>query len=142
MRWPARLLWIDCTVAAAAGAAMLAASGWLSALYALPQSFVVGLAVVNLVYGAFSFSLARRDRRPLRLIVLLAVANLGWGVVCWGLAVALAGTASPFGVAHLVGEGLFVGGLGALEWRWRDQLRTAWLLPPRRRGGRGQNSSV
>ena len=125
MRWPARLLWIDCTAAGLAGAAMLALSGWLSTLYALPQTFVVGLAVVNLLYGAFSFSLARRDRRPLRLVVLLALANLAWGVACWGLAVALAGTASPFGVAHLVGEGLFVGGLGGLEWRWREQLGTA-----------------
>ncbi|PAP76435.1 hypothetical protein [Rubrivirga marina] len=125
MRWPARLLWIDCTAAGLAGAAMLALSGWLSALYALPQSFIVGLAVVNLLYGAFSFSLARRHRRPAGLVVLLALANLAWGVACWGFAVALAGVASPFGLAHLVGEGLFVGGMGALEWRWREQLRTA-----------------
>jgi hypothetical protein len=123
VRWPARLLRIDCTAAGLAGAAMLALSGWLSALYALPRSFVVALGVVNLAYGAFSFLLARRDQRPLALIRALAAANVAWGAACGVLAVVLAGTASPFGLAHLVGEGLFVGALGALEWRWRERLR-------------------
>ena len=59
------------------------------------------------------------------LVVLLALANLAWDLVRWGLAMALAGTAPSLGLAHLVGEGLFVGGLGALEWRWRERLRTA-----------------
>jgi hypothetical protein len=39
--------------------------------------------------------------------------------------VRLAGTASAFGLAHLVGEGLFVGGLAVLEWRRRERLLTA-----------------
>lgn len=121
-----RLLWIDCTAAGLAGLAMLALSAWLSALYGLPQSFVIGLGVVNLLYGAFSFSLARRASRPLKLIVALAAANGAWAVVCIALAVAVGGSATLFGLAHLVGEGLFVGGLGALEWRWRDRLRTAY----------------
>ena len=125
MRWAPRLLWIDCTAAGSAGAAMLLLSGWLSVLYALPRAFVVGLAVVNLAYGAYSLSLARRDRRPIALIVALAAANGVWAVACVGMAAALADTASVFGLAHLVGEGLFVGGLGALEWRGRERLRTA-----------------
>lgn len=37
-----------------------------------------------------------------------------------------AGSASPFGLGHLVGEAIFVGGLaGLVEWRWREQLLTA-----------------
>ena len=82
MRWPARLLWVDFTAAGLAGLTMLALSGWLSDLYALPHTFVVGLAFVNLVYGAFSFSLARRARRPPRLIAALAAANGAWGALC------------------------------------------------------------
>jgi hypothetical protein len=39
------------------------------------------------------------------------------------MALRLAHSASVFGVAHLAGEGLFVGGLAALEWRERERLR-------------------
>ena len=125
MRRTSHLLWIDCTAAGLAGATMLVLSGWLSALYALPRSLVVVLGVINLAYGAFSFSLARRDCRPLALIAGLAAANVAWAVSCGIIAGALTDTASVFGLAHLVGEGLFVGGLGALEWRGRERLRTA-----------------
>jgi hypothetical protein len=45
--------------------------------------------------------------------------------VCGLAAVGFAGTASAFGLAHLLGEGLFVGGLAALEWRERERLRCA-----------------
>ncbi len=116
-----KLLWLDCTAAFLAGAVVLALSGWLSQLYALPHAFVITLALVNLGYGTFSFSLARRQQPPRRLIVALVVANAMWAVLCGIAALWLVGTASMFGLAHLVGEGLFVGGLAALEWRHRDE---------------------
>lgn len=119
------LLWIDGLAAAVAGVVVLALAGWLSPWYGLPHAFVLFLGWMNLAYATFSLSLARRSERPLRLLVLLAVANLGWGVCCLRWAVVFGQTASLFGLVHLVGEGFFVAGLGCLEWRWRELLRTA-----------------
>jgi hypothetical protein len=119
------LLWVDCGAALLAGVAVLLLSSWLSQLYAMPRELLVGMGVANLAYGTYSLSLARRARRPRSLLVLLVVANATWAALCGLAAVRLAGTASAFGLAHLVGEGLFVGGLAALEWRRRERLLTA-----------------
>jgi hypothetical protein len=59
---------VDCTAAALAGAAVLAFSGWLSRLYALPRDLLLLIGAVNLLYGCYSFSLAVRPRRPRHLI--------------------------------------------------------------------------
>jgi hypothetical protein len=81
---------------------------------------VIGIA--NLIYASYSCTLACRARRPLRLIKLLVGANLAWAVVCLGVAAVLRGQASVFGLAHLVVEAGFVGGLAVAEWRNRFQL--------------------
>lgn len=116
------ILWIDCTAAALAGIAVLTFSGWLSVLYALPQGLLLFTGAVNLLYGSYSFTLAMRAIRPRSLINLLVLANLLWTVVCLGLAAVFGGSASLFGIGHLVGEAAFVGSLAILEWKWRDQL--------------------
>ncbi len=64
-------------------------------------------------------------RRPKALIVVRVVANVTWAVLCGVAAVVLAGTASAFGLAHLIGEGVHVGVLAGLEWRQREPLRFA-----------------
>lgn len=120
-----RLLWVDCTAAALAGVAVLALSGWLSRLHALPQDLLLFTGAVNLLYGSYSFSLAVRSERPLLGIKLLVVANLSWAVVCVALVAVYWQQASVFGFFHLFGEAIFVGGLGLLEWRQRYQLLTA-----------------
>jgi hypothetical protein len=120
-----KLLWIDCGAAFVAGLAVLALAGWLSRLYALPRGLLVVMGGVNLAYGAFSFSLARRARRPPLLIAALVAANTTWALLCGLAAARLVGTASGFGLAHLVGEAIFVGALAALEWNQRERLRTA-----------------
>lgn len=117
-----KLLWVDCTAGALAGVVMLAFSGWLSRLYALPQGLLLFFGVVNLLYASYSFSLALRTERPMSLIKLLVYANAAWGVVCLGLAAVFAGSATLFGMGHLIGEAVFVGGLAALEWSQRDRL--------------------
>jgi hypothetical protein len=122
MRLLRHLLWIDSGAGLLAGVVMLALSGWLSELYALPRPLLVAMGVANLAYGTYSGTLARRARRPRGLLVLLVAANATWAVLCMLAAVRLADTASAFGLAHLVGEGLFVGGLAALEWRERERL--------------------
>ena len=125
------LLWIDCIGALLAGAAVLSLSSWLAGLYGLSLSFVTFLGLANIAFGAYSLKLAmpRRRRRPwprpLALVSFLAGANVAWGFFCFAAAVRLAGKASPFGLAQLILEGLYVGGLGALEWRSRRQLAAA-----------------
>jgi hypothetical protein len=121
---PRKLLWVDCTAAALAGVAVLAFSGWLSRLYGLPRDLLLLIGAVNLLYGCYSFSLAVRARRPRHLIHLLVFANLGWAAVCLVLTVAFREPATLFGLAQLIGEAVFVGGLASLEWRYRDQLLT------------------
>ncbi len=120
-----RLLWIDGSAAAVAGAAVLLVRVWLTEWYRLPQDLLVFIGVVNLAYASYSLSLAARPHRPMWLILTLVAANLMWSVVCIILAVAYRETATLFGLAHLIGEALFVAGLASLEWRWRQLLRTA-----------------
>lgn len=120
-----RLLWVDCSAGAIVGVTVLLLSEWLSALYGLPRGLLLVTGAANLLYASYSFSLARQPVRPMRWIVLLVAANAAWAVVCIVLAVVYGPAATVFGVGHLVGEGLFVGGLAALEWRHREQLRTA-----------------
>ncbi|HEX2223416.1 MAG TPA: hypothetical protein VHN15_04335 [Thermoanaerobaculia bacterium] len=119
------LLWVDCIAAALAGATMLLLSGWLGGLYALPRGLLLFMGTVNVLYASYSFTLATRSKRPRFLINLLVLANLTWAGVCLALAVAFAGSATLFGIGHLVGEGFFVGGLAGLEWKWREELLAA-----------------
>lgn len=113
---------MDCTAAAVGGVVVLALSGWLSRLHVLPRELLLFTGGVNLLYASYSFTLARRARRPMFLIQLLVYANAAWVVVCLSLAAAFWGKASLFGIAHLVGEAIFVGGLAAVEWSQRSQL--------------------
>lgn len=122
MRFLQRLLWIDSGAGLIAGTLMLSLSGWLAELYALPRALLVAMGVANLAYGSYSLSLARRAVRPPALIALLIAANGAWALLCFLAAARFAGVASPFGMAQLVGEGVFVGGLAALEWRARGRL--------------------
>jgi hypothetical protein len=120
-----KLLWVDCIAAALAGFAVLTLSGWLSSLYALPEELLLFTGAINLLYGCYSFTLATRATRPRSLIYLLVFANLLWTAVCLGLAALFGGSASLFGMGHLVGEAVFVGTLASLEWKYRDQMITA-----------------
>ena len=116
------LLWVDCSAGILAGAVALSFSEWLSQLYALPVSLVVAMGIANLAYGTYSLSLARRASRPRARIVSLALANASWAVLCGVTAVAVAESASRWGLAHLIVECAVVGGLAGLEWRHRERL--------------------
>ncbi len=116
------LLHIDSGAALLAGAFVLTFSAWLSRLYLLPRRFVVLIGAANIAYGLFSGSLALRAHRPRSLILALVAGNASWAVLCAIASIAVAGTASAFGLAQLIGEGLFVAWLAALEWREREHL--------------------
>ena len=119
-----RLLWIDGTAGAVVGIAVLAASAWLAEWFALPRAFLLFTGVVNVAYGAYSLTLASRDRRPRAWITFLVGANAMWAMLSVVWVFLFRETASVWGLAHLSAEGLFVAGLAALEWRWRAQLAT------------------
>ncbi|WP_457787610.1 hypothetical protein [Pseudomonas sp. PL-6] len=119
------LLWLDGAAAALAGALLLTFRHWLSELQALPLALLTLIGLVNLLYAAYSLSLARSRRRPQALIVLLVLGNMAWAAVCLGLAASFVGSARPWGLAYLVGEALFVALLAGLEWRWRERLSVA-----------------
>ena len=117
-----RILWIDCIGAFFTGVLLLILSGWIAPLYGLPQWFVIGHAFVHLAFGTYSLSLAVRTIRPMPLIKLLVFANAAWAFVCFILAFLLAGNATVFAVVHFALEGLYVGGLAFIEWKWREKL--------------------
>ena len=104
------------------GIIVVLASYWLSQWYQLPQTLVLFTGIANLAYGCYSFSLARQPKRPKTLIFILVIANLVWAILCLYWAITYSGTASWLGLAHLILEALFVGGLALLEWRWREVL--------------------
>jgi hypothetical protein len=122
VNWQSQLLKIDSVGGLIAGALVLAVSEWLSDLYRIPRSEIVAVGVANLCYGLYSGVLWRMRERPLVLIALLVLANATWAVVCWTAAVRHADSASLIGLAHLIGEGLWVATLAVLEWRARYVL--------------------
>jgi preprotein translocase subunit SecG len=108
---------VDWIAGAVVGVLVLSLRGWLAGLYSLPADLLLVMGIVNLAYACVSFTLAmlsRGDSVPL--LRMVAVANVIWAVICVVLAVVWFGKGSVFGVASLFGEGLFVGGLGVLEW--------------------------
>ncbi|HYW32468.1 MAG TPA: hypothetical protein VE869_13245 [Gemmatimonas sp.] len=108
------------------GAGMLAMGGWLSARFGLPRELLWVMGVANMGYGLYSGWLFTRHARPPRAIVALVCANATWAIVCILVVFHYAPIASVFGVAHLAGEGLIVGGLAVLEWRGRKRLATRY----------------
>ncbi len=116
------LIWIDGAAGATAGVLALLAREWLSELYKLPLDHLILMGVANLAYAFYALALASRAMRPLVYIRVLVIANAIWACLCMWWAAMYGETASVFGLAHLVGEGLFVGGLAILEWRWRYDL--------------------
>ena len=118
-----RILWIDGIAALLAGALLLVAADWLEAWYNIDRETLSFIALVNLAYATYSLSIAMLKKRPIVLIVLLVIANLTWSINCLRLAYLFRDTASVFGLTHLVGEAIFVGGLAFLEWRYRILLQ-------------------
>ncbi|MBK6725568.1 MAG: hypothetical protein KBF83_09645 [Pyrinomonadaceae bacterium] len=124
-----RILWVDCIGAIVTGLAMLLLSGWLSSLYRLSPAFVIVHAFVHLIFGTFSFSLAVRRRRPMALVLLLIFANAAWACLCIAFAITLVATFPVFATGHFALEGIYVGSLAVIEWKWREALSITDRLP-------------
>lgn len=119
-----RLLWIDGGGGALVGAIVLVLHRPLAGWYGLPAGAVLLLGAANLAYGTYALSLARRALRPAGMLMALIAANAAWPLVCAAILLAHLDELRALGVLHLVGEGLYVGGLAAVEWRLRDELRS------------------
>ncbi|MBP9113518.1 MAG: hypothetical protein KBF88_11970 [Polyangiaceae bacterium] len=93
----------------------------LSGLERLPTKLLVATGVANVVYGLYSGQLALRSKRGTGIsraeLHLLVVANACWAVFCFVTAFSLRAQASWWGLAHLVGEGIYVGLLAWVERR-------------------------
>lgn len=122
----AKLLWIDSIGGLLAGAVTLLMNGWIAPFYGLSYKVLIFLAFANLAYGTYSLSLAvAPHRRTMPRIGVLAFANMGWGVFCLVAVTLVFVDARLLGKAHLIVEGVYVGMLGLVEWRMREQLVTA-----------------
>lgn len=96
---------------------MLALAGLLAPLFGLSRGVVVFIGLVNLAYGAFSFSLARRPSPARGRVRALVTANLLWVGVCVVMAIYFAGPGSWLGASYMLAEGFFVGVLATVEAR-------------------------
>lgn len=115
---PKTLLWIDSGGGLLAGAGVLALRGWIAELHGLPVDVITFLGAANVAYGTFSGVLSVWTP-PVRRgpTTALVIANFAWPLVCVGVCAAYAGAIGPTGVMHLIGEGLYVGGLAEVERR-------------------------
>ena len=109
---------MDWIAGAVVGLLVLSLRGWLTDLYALPGNLVLAIGVANVAYGGVSFTLAMSSRGGrVPFLRAVAAANVVWAVGCFVLAAVWFGEASVFGLGQLLGEAVFVGTLGVLEWR-------------------------
>lgn len=77
------------------------------------------MGVVNLVYAAYSGTLAKKTRGGQEIgqgwVIFLIAANGAWGVLCFVMALSVWGSVGVLGLVHLCVEGAFVGGLAVVE---------------------------
>ncbi len=120
MGWRRKLPWIDALSGLTAGVLVLALRDVLTDFYSLPRGLLGFIAAVNIGYSTIGISLGLARRR--RLLLLLVAANACWVPICAVMVARYAGDASPFGLAHIVGEAAYVAVLAALEWKFRREI--------------------
>jgi hypothetical protein len=113
----ARLLWLDCTAGLLAGVSLFVLAPPMERLLGLPLWVTRINATANLVYGAYSLSLATRARPPLAAVGWLTRANLAWAALCATAAAGFALHGAGWAAGYLFSEGVFVGGLALVEQR-------------------------
>ena len=100
---------------------MIVLSPILTPWYGWSANFTLYIGLVNIGYGCYSGFLTLRLKRKERLtrgtVILLIIANSVWLGQCLTQTWWLYGNVSYLGLAHLMGEGLYVGGLAYLEAR-------------------------
>lgn len=116
------ILWIDSLGGLFAGTLVLLLRELVADWHHLPVMTVTFLAAANLVYGSYALTIALRKTRTAHAVAALAIANMCWPLVCTTLLCLNWSIVSWTAIAHLVGEGLYVGALGWIEWKMRNQI--------------------
>jgi len=119
-----RILWLDCLGGIIVGIVVLAICRPLSNWECLPVSIEMGMGIANLIYGCFSLFVTLCRPRAKSLIATLAVANMAWLLVCVLITTIWWEQISWLGLLHVLGEGVYVAGLGYTEWTLRDSFST------------------
>lgn len=117
-----KILWLDCLGGLTVGVLVLATCSLLSLWENLPVGVVIAMGLANLLYGSYSLYVTTRKPRPLPLVSGLAVANMSWLLVCIAIAVIYWQRITGLGLLHVLGEGIYVAGLGVVQWQWRQKL--------------------
>ena len=121
---PSRILWVDCIGGLVVGFVVLAFCQLISGWENLPLATVIVMGFANLVYGGYSLFVTTRKKRRLILIKILAMANMAWLLVCVTIAAMYWNQISLLGIVHVIGEGIYVAGLGFVEWNMKESLVT------------------
>lgn len=119
------VLHLDGAAGLTVGVLLLVLHDWVAGVYQLPASTILMMATANVCYGIYAWSLACADQRRLVWVVGLVMANTIWLVVCVGIVLMYAQTASLIGLMFIGLEGTFVGVLALLEWNGRHGLAQA-----------------
>ena len=119
-----RLLWVDCIGGLVVGFVVLVFCQLISSWENLPLETVVLTGAANLAYGVYSLFVTTRKKRPLILVKMLAIANITWLLVCVAIAAMYWRQISLIGIVHVIGEGIYVAGLGFVEWKMKESLVT------------------
>ena len=117
-----KLLWLDCLGGISVGGIVLAISKLLSRWQNVPVNVVIAMGIANLLYGSFSLYVTTRKPRRLKQVRTLAVANMFWLIVCLFITIAYRKDLSMIGWLLILGEGVYVAGLGFTQWRWQREL--------------------
>jgi len=119
-----RILWVDCLGGLAVGLIVFVFCRLISEWQNLPLKVVLLMGAANLIYGCYSLYVTTRKQRPSGLVKLLSIANMVWLLVCSAIVVMYWSQISLFGMAHVIGEGIYVAGLGFVEWKMKESLAT------------------
>ena len=115
------LLCFDAGAGGLVGLGVLMLQDWLAALYGFSPGLVRVLGTANLVYAAYSGTLALRASVGTRpspgSLVALVVGNALWALVCVGIAAQTWEHATALGSGVVAFEALFVGTLALVESR-------------------------
>ena len=117
-----RILWTDCLGGLFVGILVLTAHQFIADWHNLSKQLILFMGAVNLAYGCYSLFVTLRTPRPLILVKLLAMANIIWLPVCTAITAYHWNDISAIGIIHVLGEGVYVAGLGLMEWTRREQL--------------------
>jgi hypothetical protein len=120
--WPRQLPWLDAMAGLTVGVLVLILRDFLTGFYGLSPGVVTFIGAGNAGYALFGSTLGALRERPRALLYWLVFANFSWSAVCVLLAVEVWASASIFGLAHIIAEGLFVAGLALLEIRYRREI--------------------